>query len=433
MNRILYLFIIFAIFTSCSFNENSKFWKSETLKVEQNENYKNIFPTDEILKKELNPNLKIKITSKNFVKNSSDNNLNNIGTINYSKIPKKKSQYKFSKIKHFEQYQPEIIFHKNNIIFFENKGTILKFSNDQKLLWKKNYYSKSEKKSNPILQFAKNLNHLIIVDNISKYYMIDINTGELIWSKKNIAPFNSQIKIYKDKFFVIDFLNILRCFSIKDGVELWNVKTENPLARSQKKNSMIIIDKNIYFVNSIGDLSAVDISRGELLWQLPTQSNLNDDISFTLQNSDIISDKDSIFFSNNKNQIFSIDVKDGRFNWKNKINSTLRSIIVDNYLVSISLEGFLIFTEKNSGNIIKINDVFRNFKEKKRSKIKPTGFVIGTKNIYLSTSNGRLLVIDSSSGKIILVLKIDNEKITKPFVSNQNLFLIRKNSIVKLH
>ena len=84
----------------------------------------------------------------------------------------------------------------------------------------------------------------------------------------------------------------------------------------------------------------------------------------------------------------------------------------------------MIFTEKNSGNIIRINDVFRNFKEKKRSKIKPTGFVIGTKNIYLSTSNGRLLVIDSSSGKIISVLKIDNEKITKPFVSNQNLFLI---------
>ena len=37
--------------------------------------------------------------------------------------------------------------------------------------------------------------------------MLDIETGELIWSKRNVAPFNSQIKIYQDKFFIIDFSN----------------------------------------------------------------------------------------------------------------------------------------------------------------------------------------------------------------------------------
>ena len=39
--------------------------------------------------------------------------------------------------------------------------------------------------------------------------MLDIKSGNLIWSKNNLAPFNSQIKIYKDKFFIIDFSNIL--------------------------------------------------------------------------------------------------------------------------------------------------------------------------------------------------------------------------------
>ena len=38
-------------------------------------------------------------------------------------------------------------------------------------------------------------NTLIVIDNISKYYAVDINTGELVWSKNNPAPFNSQIKI----------------------------------------------------------------------------------------------------------------------------------------------------------------------------------------------------------------------------------------------
>ena len=34
-----------------------------------------------------------------------------------------------------------------DIIFFDNNGSILKFDKKSKLIWKKNYYSKSEKKS----------------------------------------------------------------------------------------------------------------------------------------------------------------------------------------------------------------------------------------------------------------------------------------------
>ena len=53
---------------------------------------------------------------------------------------------------------------------------------------------------------------LIVTDSIAKYYMLNLNTGNLIWSKNNIAPFNSQIKIYKNKFFVIDFQILLDVF-----------------------------------------------------------------------------------------------------------------------------------------------------------------------------------------------------------------------------
>ena len=77
--------------------------------------------------------------------------------------------------------------------------------------------------------------YLIVADNIAKYYMVDIRNGNLVWTKNNLAPFNSQIKIYEDKFFIIDFSNTLRCFSVKNGNELWNVKTESSLIRSQKK------------------------------------------------------------------------------------------------------------------------------------------------------------------------------------------------------
>tara|TARA_B100000035_G_scaffold266296_1_gene238952 strand:- start:356 stop:1660 length:1305 start_codon:yes stop_codon:yes gene_type:complete len=432
--KLINLIVILLIFAACSFNKNSKFWSaSKNIAKEKNTNYEEIFPEEESLKREFNTNLKLKLNSKSRDITDGNNFLNNDNRLNFDGNLKKSSRYKFSKIENFHQYQPEISFSKNNIIFFDNKGSILKFNNNSKLIWKKNYYTKSEKKLNPVLQMVNNEKYLIIADNIAKYYMLDVETGDLIWSKNNLAPFNSQIKIYKDKFFIVDFSNTLRCFSLLNGNELWNIKTENSLIRSQKKLSIVIVDENIYFNNSLGDISAVSINKGELLWQLPTQSSLIYESSFSLETSDLISDKKSLFFSNNKNQLFSIDIKTGTFNWENKINSNIRSTIVGNYLFLVSIEGYLIIVEKNSGNIIRVTDVFSNFKVKKRQKIEPIGFIVGLKNIYLSTNNGRLLVIDISSGKTNLILKIDNEKISRPFVLNKNIFLIKNNSIIKLN
>ena len=434
MNKIIIFFIFILFITGCSFNKNSKFWtESKNIQEENKLDYKKILVEEEALERELNTNIQINLG--NIINNnlSIRDYFNNDGRLNYDGVLKKSSRFKFSKIKNFYQFEPIISFDDKDIIFFDNKGSILKFNEKSKLIWKKNNYSKSEKKLKPILQFANNDNILLVADNIAKYFALNLDNGELIWSKNNLAPFNSQIKIYKNKFFIIDFSNTLRCFSLKDGKELWNIKTENSLIRSQKKLSMVIVNDQLYFKNSLGDISAVDINEGELLWQLPTQSSLIYEAAFSLETSDLITDGNTLFFSNNKNQFFSIDLGTGSFNCENKINSNLRPSLIGNYIFTVSLEGYLIIIDKNNGNIVRITDIFKNFKKKKREKIKPVGFVVGINNIYLTTDNGRLLVIDIKTGKTNSILKIDNDKISRPFVLDNNLFVVKDSAIIKLN
>ena len=230
MNNILKILLIFIFITSCSLSKNSKFWTKEKISVEKENKaitVKEILKKEKILNLEINPQSQISLYSKAVNKSFLNNFDNNNGRINYHGNLKNISKFKFSKIKNFFQYDPKISFSNDNIIFFDNKGSILKFDNQSNLLWKKNYYSKSEKKLNPILHFANNRKILIVADSIARYYALNIKTGELLWSKNNSAPFNSQIKIYKNFFFIIDFENILRAYSLKDGKEVWNVKTEN--------------------------------------------------------------------------------------------------------------------------------------------------------------------------------------------------------------
>ena len=434
MIRFLTTFLLFIFITNCSFDKHSGFWtKDKKVEREKQKIIKVLFEDERVLENEFNPGLKINLKAK-LINNSFINNFdNNNGRINYNGNLKSVSRFKFSKIDNFDQFEPEIIFSNNNVIFFDTKGSILKFDNSSKLIWKKNYYSKTEKKLKPILFFANNKDTLVVVDSISKFYAMDINTGELLWSKNNSAHFNSQVKVYKDKFFAIDSKNVLRCYSIKDGSEIWKMKTERVLIKSTKKLSLLIVDNIVYFNNSIGDITAVDIENGELLWLTPTQTSDVYGQSFFTKSSNLVANNNSIFLSNNENGFFSLDIKTGILNWKQNINSTLTPTLVDNLIFTITMEGFLVVIDRRQGNIIRITDIFKQFKKKKRSEIKPVGFILGSENIYLTTSHGRLMIIDVTLGRTISMLKIDNDKISRPFVLNQNLYIIKENSIIRLN
>ena len=433
MSRLLLiLFLIILSINGCSIDEKSGIWnKPSEKKKSKDVVIKKLFRNENNLEKEFNKDIKINLSNQ-FQGNSLKRSLeNNIGRTNYDSSLKKFSKFKFSKINNFNQNQPELIFDDGNIIFFNKKGTIIKFDNLSKPIWKKNHYSKKERKVKPFLFFAKSKNILVVTDNISKYYGIDTRSGNLLWIRSNSSPFNSQIKIYKNKLYVVDFENILHCYSIKNGKEIWSFKSENVFIKSQKKLSIVISEDVVFFNNSVGDINALNANNGKLIWQLPTQNNEIFEDSFLLKSSDLVIEKNSIIFSNNRNEFYSINKKNGILNWTQKINSSLRPIIIDELIFTVSLEGFLIVVNGITGDIIRVIDLFNLFKEKKRLNIDPIGFTAGIKNIYLTTNNGKLLVVDIKAGKTIHMIKIDSDQISKPTIINKNLYIIKNNSIVR--
>ena len=460
MNKKFYHLVIFLFIANCAapdWIDTSRgiFGSGEKISKEVEIGGEKIFDDNEIYEKELNKDLKIKLKN-DFVKNSFVNNLtNNNGLINFERKLKqvskyrfnkkeklkKVSKYKFKKIRQFEFSQPDLLItSRDSMIFFNNKGTILNFDQKSKLIWKKNIYSKKERKNNPILYFAANDKILVVTDNFAKYYGINLNNGELIWSHTSSSPFNSQVKLYKNKFFTVDSENILRCFSVNDGKELWNIKTENSFIKSQQKLSLIINNNRVVFINTLGDVSSVDINNGKLLWQTPTQSTEIYESSFSLHNSDLIVAKNSIFFSNNKNQFIALEEKTGGIKWKQSINSNLRPTYIQGLIFTISLEGYLIVIDARNGNIVRMTNIFgkmKNYQKKgllaDKKKIKPVGFIVSKDKIYTSLNNGRIIIIDVLTGRPQVVVKIDSEKISRPYIFNNEMFVVRDNAILKLN
>ena len=430
MNRIIILIIALIFLNQCSFNENSRIWKDKENKLEAQKNIKKVFLEDKKITTEFNQELKLDLSIIKFNNKITDNE-NNYGSQNYEGLIDKIGNYKFSKFEDINQLNFKPIFLEDGLIFFDKKGSIIRYNDKTKVLWKQNHYSKSEKKLRPKLDFIQDGENLLITDSIAKYYSVNINSGELNWSKNNIYPFNSDIKKHKNKIFVIDYKNTLRCYNISDGNECWNLKTEDSFTISNSKFSLIVINDKVIFSNSIGDITAVDIETGVIIWQLPTQSSSIINETYNFKISKLVSDGNSIIFSNNKNEFHSIDVKTGTINWINEINSNITPIITENLIFTVSNEGYLIVIEKNKGNIIRVTDLFKYYKLKERKNIKPVGFVIGNTNLYLTNTDGKMIVVDLSLGDIKKIEKISGDFISRPFIFNQNLFVIRNGSIIQ--
>ena len=427
-----YIFIIIALvfINNCSLNKNSSLWENKAEEFEARKNFEKILVVEKKDVTEFNKNLKldqIKISTNNKVIDDQ----NNLGSQKYQGQLIKIANYNFSKMKDLKKINFKPAFLKDGIIFFNKKGTIIRFNENQKVIWKKNYYSKGEKKLQPKLNFLLNNNTILVTDSVAKLYSVDLSTGELKWLKRSTYPFNSEIKRYKDKIFVIDYKNTLRCYKVNDGSECWSLPTEDSFRISGSKYSLIIIKNNIIFNNSLGDVTAVDIESGLITWQLPTQSGdiLSETHNFKMSN--LVSDTNSIFFSNTKNEFYSIDSNSGTINWMNSVNSNIAPIIIGNLIFSISNEGFLHVIQKNNGNIIRITDIFLDYREKKSDEINPIGFSIGNKHLYLSNGDGRMIVVDLKSGNTIKIEKISRGIISKPYIFNNNLYVVKNGSIVQ--
>ncbi|MDC1344923.1 PQQ-binding-like beta-propeller repeat protein [Candidatus Pelagibacter ubique] len=432
MNKVLLSVLILLILNNCSASKKVGFWNKDDKNQQQIDNNKTILTKQIRLEEEFNSNLYVKISNGKLNQNSL-NDQNDTGELTYEGVLEKIGKYNFSKFNDFDFISPSPLFYNNNLVFYDNKGEITLYDENQKTLWKNNFYNKSEKKIKPRLNFALKDDILIVTDDVAKYYAINIDTGELLWIKTNIVPFNSNIKIKNDVFYVVDYKNILRSISIKDGSEIWNLKTEESLTKSNTKISIALDDKNIYFNNSIGDITAVNIKSGQLVWQLPTQNNNISQNAFQLSNSELVINENTIFFSNNKNEFYSIDSATGLINWKTEISSDLKPVVIGKLIITISEKGYLYIIDKKSGNIIRINDLYKNYKDKKRNQITSTGFFVALNKIYLTNSDGKLIIVNSNDGNILNVVKVSGGKILQPFINENNLFLISNGSIIKFN
>jgi hypothetical protein len=105
---------------------------SKETKVENKILKEELYKEEEVLEKEFNQNLKIKVEGKTNFNNQIGNYTNNKGRVNFDGKLQNISRNKFSKIKNPHQEEPELSFQGDKVILVNNKGTMEKVKENPK-------------------------------------------------------------------------------------------------------------------------------------------------------------------------------------------------------------------------------------------------------------------------------------------------------------
>ena len=437
----LIFFLIFILLVNCSFDNKTGIWsgsKKEKRRISELEKEQKqtkvvdyIYSSKSVYSKEisLTKNISISNPKKNLSwKMSSFNHQNFLGNIYLSGIDniflKKKigkNKFPMSKI-----ISSPLVF-ENNIIFSDNNGTIFNINQNGEINWKKNIYKKIYKKVYKNLVFAIYQNNIYVADNIGFIYSIGLNNGKLVWIKNHGIPIKSNIKIYKNKIFLINQDNRILCFNTKNGSKIWDIRSVPSFIKLQNfLSSAISKQGDVIAINSSGDLFKVNANNGKIDWSLNTLESTLAHATDFFKSSEIVIIDDNIIFSS-KSSIFSYNLNTGYTNWKQEVSSIGAPIIDGKNIFILTDNGYFVIIDKDTGIIISSTNILKILKKKKQ-ETKITGFIMGSGKIYSVTSNGYLIVSSPVSGKVEYFKKIGDPVTSAPIINNGKLYILTKNS-----
>ena len=141
-----------------------------------------------------------------------------------------------------------------------------------------------------------------------------------------------------------------------------------------------IIDQGVLFVGFYqGNLAAVDVLTGGIIWKIPlsVHSNINLDIS-------------NVYVTSSKGTLYSIDRYDGSINWDIVLNKDLlytEPHIIGNKIITFSTKGDIAVIDRETGSLLHYENIIDELDFQ-------TDIYLIDKVLYILSKNGRLNAIN---------------------------------------
>lgn len=260
---------------------------------------------------------------------------------------------------------------------------------------------------------------------------LDGKTGKVLWRQNVSGPMRGAPTVYGGRVVVQTLDNQTFALSAEDGKQLWN-HTGIAEAATLLGGTSPAIDNNVVVVAySSGELYALRLDNGAVLWSDSLTSVKRTDQVATM--TDIrgrpIIDRGRVYAVSNSDMLVAIDLRSGRRLWDRDIGSIQSPWIAGDYLYLITNTPELVALEAKTGRVHWVTQLQRfEDEEDKSGRLIWAGPILAGDRLIISSSEGWSLSVSPYTGRILGKERMPDGVTIAPVVADKTLFFLTEDA-----
>lgn len=255
----------------------------------------------------------------------------------------------------------------------------------------------------------------------------DIQSGELIWRKRTITPMHSAPKIADGRVFAISDDNELFAMNANTGDVLWTYQGIVESARMLTAPSPAVIDDVVIAPFASGELVALRVQNGGVLWQdvlsstgrLTPLASLND-----IAAGPVVADG-YVIATAQSGVMSGFDLRTGNRIWTQPAGSLGFPWLAGDYIYTVTTEGKVACISKLNGAVLWIQQLpaFKN-PDKRKKRIAWSGPMLAGDRLLTISSRGEAVELNPYTGAILRDFKVGGDVYVPPIIANETVYVL---------
>lgn len=262
---------------------------------------------------------------------------------------------------------------------------------------------------------------------------LDGRSGGRLWSKKVETPFHTAPTVRDGRVYTMNRDNKFWALDEATGAELWNHEVFGETASILASTSPAADSELVIVPYTNGDLYALRAVNGRPQWSdsltrtgtADTLSSINDIAARP------VIDGPYIYSISHAGRLVAIDSRSGERIWTRDIAGVQTPVVAGEYLYLSAMDGNVICLEKATGKVAWIRYLGRwQDEEDREDTVEWSGPLMAQGSLILVSTDGRMAILNASSGQLISTTDIGTGSIVAPITVGGTIFILNDDGIL---
>lgn len=268
---------------------------------------------------------------------------------------------------------------------------------------------------------------VFVTTGFAQVVALEAKTGKEIWRRSLDGPMRVAPTVRGGRVFVITLENKLYALNAANGETLWSYTGTAEIATLLGGASPAVDDDIVVAPFSSGDLVALRVETGRLLWTDSLVSARRTDAVSTLSQirGRPIIDRGRVFAISHGDTMAAIDLRTGQRIWDKPIGGLESPWVAGDYLFVLTNDWELICLSRTSGRVFWVRPLphFED-EEDKEDPIIWTGPVLAGDRLIVAGSHGEALAVSPYDGRVLGRQELPDGVSVAPIVADGTVYVL---------